>query len=55
MRYASELARQSKGDRRIFCTTLKETCGRTGWEVYAWCLMGNLLILGTDPDIVTQL
>ena len=28
-------------DRRIFCTTLNETCGRTGWEVHAWCLMGN--------------
>ncbi len=25
----------------IFCKTLAETCGRTGWEVHAWCLMGN--------------
>jgi hypothetical protein len=28
-------------DRRIFSKTLTETCGRTGWRVHAWCLLGN--------------
>ena len=28
-------------DRRIFCKTLTETCGRTGWQVHAWCMLGK--------------
>ena len=29
------------GDRRLFIKTLGEACGKTGWEVLAWVLMGN--------------
>jgi putative transposase len=28
-------------DRRFFLKTLSEACGRTGWRVHAWVLMGN--------------
>lgn len=28
-------------DRRFFLHTLGEACGRTGWRVHAWVLMGN--------------
>lgn len=28
-------------DRRFFCQTLGEACGRTGWKVHAWVLMSN--------------
>ena len=28
-------------DRRTFCKTLAEACGRTGWQAHAWCLLGN--------------
>src|ERR1700728_4696784 len=28
-------------DRETFVRTLEETCAKTGWEVHAWCLMGN--------------
>jgi REP element-mobilizing transposase RayT len=28
-------------DRQAFLTTLGETCGKTGWEVPALCLMDN--------------
>ena len=28
-------------DRRLFVKTLAEACVRCGWEVPAWCLMGN--------------
>ena len=28
-------------DRAIFLKTLAEACARTGWEIHAWCLMGN--------------
>ena len=28
-------------DRRRFLETLEETCGRTGWQVHSYCLMGN--------------
>ena len=37
-------------DRRIFCKTLTETCGRTGWQVHAWCLLGNHFhLVGETP------
>ena len=29
-------------DRLRFLVTLGEFCGKTGWHVHAWCLMGNL-------------
>ena len=28
-------------DRRLFLKTLSETCGKTGWQVHAYCLMDN--------------
>ena len=28
-------------DRKRFLATLEEACGKTGWEVHAWCLMGQ--------------
>ena len=28
-------------DRRFFLHTLSEACGKTGWRVHAWVLMGN--------------
>ncbi len=28
-------------DRKIFVATLGQTCGRTGWRVHAYVLMGN--------------
>ena len=28
-------------DRERFVQTLGETCGKTGWQVHAWCLMRN--------------
>ena len=31
----------SDKDRKLFLETLGETCGKTGWEVLAFCLMPN--------------
>jgi hypothetical protein len=28
-------------DHRSFLATLGETCDKTGWQLHAWCLMGN--------------
>ena len=28
-------------DRKLFLTTLGECCGKTDWQVHAWCLMDN--------------
>jgi len=28
-------------DRELFVATLAEACGRAGWQVQAFCLMGN--------------
>jgi len=28
-------------DRELFVSTLAEACGKSGWEVHAWCLMDN--------------
>ena len=28
-------------DRRRFLDTLGEACEKTGWQLHAWCLMGN--------------
>lgn len=32
---------QDDQDRRCFLETLGEACGKTGWQVHAWCLMPN--------------
>jgi putative transposase len=42
-------------DRRGFLKTLGDACGRTGWRVHAWVLMGNhyhLLIETPEPNLV---
>ena len=26
-------------DRHLFLETLGQACGKTGWQVHAWCLM----------------
>ncbi len=28
-------------DRKLFLATLGECCGKTDWQVHAWCLMLN--------------
>ena len=28
-------------DRKLFLATLGECCGKTDWQVHAWCLMSN--------------
>jgi len=40
---------QDDPDRRRFLETLAETCAKTGWQIHAYCLMGNHfhLVLGT--------
>ena len=46
---------QDEEDRRFFISTLSETCGRTGWRVHAWVLMGNhyhLFIQTPEPNLV---
>ena len=40
-------------DGRFFLQTLSEACGRTGWRVHAWVLMGNhyhLFIETPEPN-----
>ena len=32
---------RSDEDRKLFVATLAEACEKCGWEVHAWCLMGN--------------
>ncbi len=31
-------------DRRCFIETLAQACGKTGWQVHAYCLMPNSLL-----------
>ncbi len=41
-------------DRRFFLHTLGEACGRTGWRLHAWVLMGNhyhLLLETPEPNL----
>ncbi len=35
-------------DRATFLHTLGEACGKTGWQLHAWCLMGNHFHLVLD-------
>lgn len=42
-------------DRRFFLRTLSEACGKTGWRVHAWVLMGNhyhLFVETPEPNLV---
>jgi putative transposase len=42
-------------DRQDFIKTLAEACQKTGWQVHAYCLMGNhyhLVIETPDPNLV---
>ena len=42
-------------DRETFLATLGEACGRTGWKVHAYVLMGNhyhMLLETTEPNLV---
>ncbi len=43
-------------DRKMFIKALGETCEKTGWRVYAFCLMGNhfhLCLETPQPNLVT--
>jgi REP element-mobilizing transposase RayT len=43
-------------DRLFFLRTLGEACGRTGWRIHAWVLMGNhyhLVIETPEPNLVS--
>jgi len=42
-------------DRRRFLETLGEACGKTDWQIHAWCLMGNhfhLVVETPRPNLV---
>src|SRR6266511_6485497 len=42
-------------DRQRFLQTLGEACGKTDWQVHAWCLMGNhfhLVMETPQPNLV---
>src|SRR5271166_4051652 len=44
-----------EADRRRFAETLGEACGKTGWQVHAWCLMRNhfhLVVETPQPNLV---
>jgi putative transposase len=47
---------ETDDDRLVFLKRLEETCGRCGWRVHAWVLMGNhfhLLLETPLPNLVT--
>jgi putative transposase len=35
-------------DRRLFLETLGQACGKTDWQIHAWCLMSNHFHLVTE-------
>lgn len=42
-------------DRKLFLETLGEACGKSGWEIHAWCLMPNhfhLVVETPQPNLV---
>src|SRR5271166_5556376 len=44
-----------EADRRRFAEALGEACGKTGWQVHAWCLMRNhfhLVVETPQPNLV---
>ncbi len=47
---------QADGDRREFLRTLGQACGKTGWQVHAWCLLTNhfhLVLETPQPNLAT--
>lgn len=43
-------------DRKVFIARLGEVCGRCGWKIHAWVLMGNhfhLLLETPEANLVT--
>ena len=43
-------------DRKMWVATLAEACGRTGWRIHAWVLMGNhfhLLLETPEANLVS--
>ena len=41
-------------DRKAFLTTLGQACEKTGWQVHAYCLMGNhfhLVVQTPQPNL----
>src|ERR1017187_5561544 len=32
---------RNEGDRNLFLSTLTEACGKTGWQIHAYCLLRN--------------
>jgi len=36
-------------DRDLFLSTLAEACGKTGWQIHAYCLMRNHFHLVIEP------
>ena len=43
-----------EADRRSFLETLTEACGKTSWQVHAYCLMGNhfhLVVETPQPNL----
>jgi REP element-mobilizing transposase RayT len=46
---------QDNQDREVFLQLLGEACAKTGWRVYAWCLMPNhfhLVMTTPQPNLV---
>ena len=51
----SEAIYRAEGDRECFLEALGEVCGRTGWLIHAYVLMGNhyhLLLETPEPNLV---
>ena len=53
--YRREAIFRDDRDRREFLEMLGEACGKTGWQVHAWCLMGNhfhAVVETPEPNLV---
>ena len=40
----------SDSDRQLFLETLGQACDKTGWQIHAWCLMRNHLLITWSAD-----
>ena len=36
-----EVVFRNDDDREMFLRALEEVCGKTGWQIHAWCLLSN--------------